>query len=386
MFTASKRILGLIGFTGSVLASVNAPVYLQGTDESLPRLVTTRDFAFAGGCRPALSCTGVFFQATAEGPRRAPDHEASGRATSRGGDEDWIPEETSTPAPSEVKEASSAETPALQRQTQRRLHRLETLRTRKAMSVKELARRRGCDPEVLARINGISVEGRFEAQRDVLLFDGPLRLYRVRKGDSLWHVHRRFGIHTACILYLNRMAETRIWPGQTLLLPEGPISPDSEDGVKSQPWIRRLLTPKNYVLRPVPGRLTSPFGWRRHPVLKRRGFHTGIDISAPRGTPIRAVDSGTVRRARDSGPLGLCVVLSHDDGFHTSYYGHCSKLLVEMGEKVVAGQVIALVGRTGRATGHHVHFGLKRGDHFVNPTRNLDLRTPGPRPAQMAKR
>jgi murein DD-endopeptidase MepM/ murein hydrolase activator NlpD len=110
---------------------------------------------------------------------------------------------------------------------------------------------------------------------------------------------------------------------------------------------------------PVPGhtRITSPFGWRVHPIFRTRNFHSGIDIGAPSGRNIVASDGGTVLWADWLGGYGKTVIISH--GNFSTLYAHASALLVEDGDKVTQGQVIARIGSTGHSTGPHLHFEVR---------------------------
>jgi murein DD-endopeptidase MepM/ murein hydrolase activator NlpD len=127
----------------------------------------------------------------------------------------------------------------------------------------------------------------------------------------------------------------------------------------STPW-------RGSFMRPVPGGITSGFGMRMHPILGRRIMHTGIDISAATGTPIRAADSGTVIWAGARGGYGLCVIIDHGGGMST-VYGHCSRLAVGVGQEVRKGQVIGYIGSTGLSTGPHLHFEVRRSGSPVDP-------------------
>lgn len=118
---------------------------------------------------------------------------------------------------------------------------------------------------------------------------------------------------------------------------------------------------------PVTGRLSSPFGIRSDPITDAISFHNGVDIAAATGTPIYAAASGTVIKASDSGNgFGNCVIIKHRDGSET-LYGHCSALLVSVGDHVSQGRKIALVGSTGRSTGPHLHFSIIINGEYVNP-------------------
>ena len=102
-------------------------------------------------------------------------------------------------------------------------------------------------------------------------------------------------------------------------------------------------------------RISSPYGYRIHPVYKTKKFHSGVDMAAPGGTNILAAADGTVIRAAWNGGYGNCVIIDHGGGIST-LYGHARSLLVSKGQKVKKGQVIALVGTTGTSTGNHLHF------------------------------
>jgi murein DD-endopeptidase MepM/ murein hydrolase activator NlpD len=117
---------------------------------------------------------------------------------------------------------------------------------------------------------------------------------------------------------------------------------------------------------PVNGRLTSSYGRRKSPFNGRNVMHSGLDIGAPHGTPIRATADGVVKFAGRKGPLGLLVIINHNNGLET-YYAHCSKLLKKKGARVSRGDKIALVGSTGRSTGAHVHYEIRRNGNTVNP-------------------
>ncbi|WP_243312840.1 peptidoglycan DD-metalloendopeptidase family protein [Fundidesulfovibrio agrisoli] len=117
---------------------------------------------------------------------------------------------------------------------------------------------------------------------------------------------------------------------------------------------------------PVQGELTSGFGWRRDPFTGQRAWHSGVDIAAPEGSPVRACADGVVSFAGGRGGYGNMVELRHADGT-VSIYGHNKANGVVEGQSVKAGQVIAQVGQTGRATGPHVHFEIRRDGVAVNP-------------------
>jgi len=114
------------------------------------------------------------------------------------------------------------------------------------------------------------------------------------------------------------------------------------------------------------GTVTSGYGFRDDPISGARDFHTGVDIAAPQGSPVSAAFTGTVEAVGESETYGKFVVLRH--GNFETRYGHCLCALVREGDAVAAGDVIALVGATGRATGPHLHFELRRDGFTADPT------------------
>ncbi len=125
-------------------------------------------------------------------------------------------------------------------------------------------------------------------------------------------------------------------------------------------------------LWPIMGPITSGFGQREDPVIGNGEgeFHTGVDISAPIGTPIRATADGTVRTADMESGYGREVIIDHGHGLATCY-GHMSGFAVVAGQTVIRGQVIGYVGHSGRTTGNHVHYEVRIHNTPVNPHKYL---------------
>ncbi len=132
-----------------------------------------------------------------------------------------------------------------------------------------------------------------------------------------------------------------------------------------------LATPKGF---PVEGRVTSPYGKRENPFTGTRSFHSGIDISASPGTPIRATADGIVIHSGRTLYSGYLVVLEHGHGFKT-IYAHNKKNILKVGQTVKRGEVIAYVGSTGKATGPHLHYEVWEKGKNVNPKKYLQGRS-----------
>ena len=124
----------------------------------------------------------------------------------------------------------------------------------------------------------------------------------------------------------------------------------------------------NFTVAPVSGRISSRYGANES---IRNHTHKGLDIAASNGTPIVAAADGVVTYASyNSGGYGNLVKISHGNGVET-YYGHCSKLYVKVGQTVQAGDSIAAVGSTGNSTGNHLHFEIRLNGTQVNPQNYL---------------
>jgi murein DD-endopeptidase MepM/ murein hydrolase activator NlpD len=126
---------------------------------------------------------------------------------------------------------------------------------------------------------------------------------------------------------------------------------------------------RGFLRAPVPlVHLTSRFGGRRHPLLGYVRAHQGVDYAAPHGTPVWSVGDGVVTQAGWSGGCGMTVAVRHRSGFE-SVYCHLSRIDVAAGSRVAQKQVVGAVGKTGLATGPHLHFAVRQGGGYVNPLR-----------------
>jgi murein DD-endopeptidase MepM/ murein hydrolase activator NlpD len=132
--------------------------------------------------------------------------------------------------------------------------------------------------------------------------------------------------------------------------------------------LRRDIYPSG---RPVTsGWISSRYGYRKDPFNGRRAFHQGVDVAGKKGSDVIAVAAGVVTWSADRYGYGRLVEINHGGGYVTRY-GHNGKLLVEKGDTVAKGDVIAHMGSTGRSTGPHVHFEVLRNGKPVNPSKYL---------------
>ena len=139
---------------------------------------------------------------------------------------------------------------------------------------------------------------------------------------------------------------------------------EKEEEIKIAKANQNVFDGVYFTTKPVVGVITSRFGSFES---IRSSAHQGIDIGSPNGTPIKAAADGTVTFAGyTTGGYGNLVVISHGNNIET-YYGHASKIYVSKGQTVSAGDVIAAVGSTGRSTGNHLHFEIRKNGNQINP-------------------
>jgi murein DD-endopeptidase MepM/ murein hydrolase activator NlpD len=224
--------------------------------------------------------------------------------------------------------------------------------------------------------------------------------HAVARGECLWNIARKYHVRMETIVAMNDLPSARyLRPGQILEVPDTDgtyvtlkrgdtvtgickkYEVELTDLVNSNPGVdveelrigEKLFIPGGGALAdifrfawPVHGRISGRYGMRIHPIYHRRMMHTGLDIAAGYGTPIRAALGGRVKFVGWKGGYGKTVIIEHDNGYET-LYGHCSKILVNKGQSVKKGQQVAKVGSTGVSNGPHVHFEVKKSGRRQNP-------------------
>lgn len=150
------------------------------------------------------------------------------------------------------------------------------------------------------------------------------------------------------------------------LLREAKLQGESFDAVMASLQEQRKKWDRTPSIQPSPGWIISPFGFRRDPLVGELRMHEGIDIAGPEGTIIVASADGKATFVGYRGNYGLCLEIEHGYGISTRY-AHCSMVKVDVGQNVTRGQVVALVGQTGRATGPHLHYEVVVNGQPVDP-------------------
>jgi len=192
--------------------------------------------------------------------------------------------------------------------------------------------------------------------------------HTVKNGESISLIARKYRTTVGAIVEANCLTNTVVMAGQTIKVPaERANMQAAGEDVKDYKVVqgRSEITRASWRM-PVRGRLSDQYGWRKHPVYRKRLFHAGIDIAAPKGTPIAAAAAGKIIYAGRRPGYGNLVIVSHVGGM-SSRYAHCSSILVKKGQSVKAGALLARVGATGVATGNHLHFEVRKNGKPQNP-------------------
>ncbi|MEE2674412.1 MAG: peptidoglycan DD-metalloendopeptidase family protein [Myxococcota bacterium] len=196
--------------------------------------------------------------------------------------------------------------------------------------------------------------------------------HAVEPGENLYRIGRRYGVPTAVIASTNRIRDARnLRVGTKLWIPRRAVNGVSasskqalrRNSVSEARRLARLDLRRSSNLSfswPLRAKITSRFG-------QRGGrLHEGLDLAASRGTPIEAAEAGRVIHSGGLSDYGKAVIIKHE-GHYRSVYAHASKTLVKKGQFVEKGQKIALVGTTGRSSGPHLHFEIRKRESPRDP-------------------
>lgn len=242
----------------------------------------------------------------------------------------------------------------------------------KGDTIWSISQQYGVKPETIVKHNPELGSRPLYIGEEILIYktDAPdIRLvqkvsyYRVSRGDTLTGIASKYGVSLASLNAWNRLgSKSAIQVGQVIRI------------FHHQESLPAGYTISPLFIWPVKGVITSGFGRRRNPFMAYgRQYHKGLDIGAPIGTKFNAARDGVVVYAGRMGGYGNVIFVRHADGY-MSVYGHCKLTLVKKGELVHQGEVIGEVGRTGAATGPHLHFEVRKWMRPINPATVFNLR------------
>jgi murein DD-endopeptidase MepM/ murein hydrolase activator NlpD len=243
-------------------------------------------------------------------------------------------------------------------------------------AVASIAEKFHLKPSTLIAVNGLSSRAIIRPGMTLKVPPVDGIIYVVKRGDTVGLIARRLSAEVADILGANNLGEDgSISVGMEVIVPGGKLPtpvvvPRSPSYARVPSQSSGAVTAQDADDSAVAvGRMLWPAGVRRISQYYRGARHTGLDIAGPVGTPLYAASSGTVTYAGwNSGGYGYMTIIDHENGYFTRY-GHQSRILVKVGDSVRRGQVIGLMGNTGRSTGPHLHFEVMRGNvrNRLNP-------------------
>lgn len=235
----------------------------------------------------------------------------------------------------------------------------EIYKVKSGDSLYEIAKKFNQDLAVL-RANNPQVGSVLKIGDKIKVLSGNGIFYKVRKGDSLYKISKKYNVKIDDIKNYNKISGNNLKAGQSLYLP----NPDLK-------LVKKAVKKKSVAFKmPVKWRgVTSPFGKRFHPVLKRYIYHKGIDMRA-KYVPLYASRSGKVTYAGWMSGYGKIIIIKHSGGYETRS-AHLNNINVKVGQYVKQGQVIGKTGMTGRVTGPHLHFEIRKNGVPYNPMKYL---------------
>jgi murein DD-endopeptidase MepM/ murein hydrolase activator NlpD len=183
----------------------------------------------------------------------------------------------------------------------------------------------------------------------------------VKQGDTIFSYSTKYKVAPDFIMEVNSLRTNELSPGMKIFLP----------GVKFSNMERAYALGEAFN-KPVKGRLTSRYGYRRDPFTRKRAFHRGIDIANRVGSRVYAAQEGRVIFTGKRHGYGNAVIIEHQFGYKTMY-GHLNEVVVQRGQRVRSGQVIGIVGNSGRSTGPHVHFEIWHKNRTIDPLTQTNM-------------
>ncbi|MDR0409147.1 MAG: M23 family metallopeptidase [Spirochaetaceae bacterium] len=213
----------------------------------------------------------------------------------------------------------------------------------------------GLNQDTLISVNNISNTRSIPIGKKLLVPNQDGIMHAVLPGETLDVIAKKYEVNPVSIVTTNELFTKKVSEGSLVFVPGAKLALARLQEINGDlfPW-------------PVRGRLSSHYGYRRSPITGLRAFHSGVDIAANTGVPIKAVMDGMVISAGYNDVFGNFVVISHSSNYRT-LYGHMSVINVETGKTVKKGQMIGAVGNTGQSTGPHLHFQVYKNGLTMNP-------------------
>jgi murein DD-endopeptidase MepM/ murein hydrolase activator NlpD len=263
----------------------------------------------------------------------------------------------SDPAAALIREAETLEAGVLEPDSfsKPRLLLYDTYTIQNGDMISNLAADFGLNQDTLISVNSIKNTRLIQPGQVLKVPNQDGIFYTVKNEDTLGSIAEKYKAEPETIQIVNELFSENPRPGAVLFIPGAQLD-----------WIERQEINGDLFIWPIPGYITSPYGYRRSPFTGVRQFHSGLDIGSPAGTPVRAAMPGRVSALGWDDILGNYVVISHHSGYRT-LYGHMSVIRAKSGAYVGIGERIGDVGSTGLSTGPHLHFTVYKNGVTVNP-------------------
>jgi len=252
---------------------------------------------------------------------------------------------------------------------------LTRYRIRTGDNLWSIARRFKIDHKLIIKANGINNPDMLGRGKTILVPNREGVRYRIRRNDTLSAIARRHSVSPGTIRSHNGIVAARIVAGRSIFIPDA--RPERRTERVNQPVREQqaIAADEERTARlrfrwPLSGRITSSFGMRTSPISGKRSFHTGMDIGCSMETPVRAAAAGKVIFSGWKDVFGNTVIIRHRDGY-ISVYAHHKTNTVRENDTVKAGDVIARSGTSGASTGPHLHFEIRKHLTPLNPRRFL---------------
>ncbi|ACN83342.1 putative metalloendopeptidase-like membrane protein [Brachyspira hyodysenteriae WA1] len=220
-----------------------------------------------------------------------------------------------------------------------------------------ISRKIGANLDTLVSVNKITNANRLRPGQKIVIPNRNGLLYTIKKDESIEEIAERYDVSLNRVLSFNKISDPNdIEVGDDIFLPGAKYTLDERIDKFGQMFsIPTTIT-----------RISSVFGYRVHPITGVRTKHMGVDIPGRLNTPVYAARKGKVIFAGYSGGYGNLVIVRHDKGY-TTYYGHLNSITTKAGATVGVGVMIGRMGSTGRSTGSHLHFEVRRNGVALNP-------------------
>ncbi|NLB88365.1 MAG: M23 family metallopeptidase [Syntrophomonadaceae bacterium] len=229
----------------------------------------------------------------------------------------------------------------------------------------DIARKYQVDLNTIMAMNNLNKNSVLHIGQTIQIpYNSRARVHTIAKGETMWDISQKYDVDVHQLIRANPTKNpNNLKIGDQLEIPDSSNSSSRIVLAYNEPS-RSYTNVKSQFMWPVVGTITSRYGWRSS------GFHHGIDIAGDLGDPVKAAAAGKVAFADYKAVYGRTVILQHPDGYET-WYAHLQNIKVKVGSQVAKGQVIGTIGTTGRTTGPHLHFEVRKGSTNYDPLNYL---------------